>query len=101
MFGFEEIGRLSAGDMQRLLREVDTVQLATALKGASEPMRAKVCGALTKRAAEGLREELELLGSVKHREIETAQDAIIQIVRRLEDEGQITLESDAAEPAVA
>jgi len=101
MFGFEEIGRLQQADMQRLLREVDTVQLATALKGASEPMRAKVFGALTKRAAEGLREELDLLSSVKHKEIEVAQDAIIQVVRRLEDEGQISVESDAAESAVA
>jgi len=101
MFGFAEIGRLQQADMQRLLREVDTVQLATALKGAGEAMRAKVFGALTKRAAEGLREELELLGAVKQKEIDMAQDAIIQVVRRLEDEGQISIESDAAESAVA
>jgi flagellar motor switch protein FliG len=101
MFGFEEIGKLQPADMQRLLREVDSVQLATALKGATEPLRAKVCASLTKRAAEGLREELEMLGSVKHKEIEAAQLAIIQIVRRLEDEGQISLDNDGPESAVA
>ena len=101
MFGFEEIGKLQPADMQRLLREVDSVQLATALKGATEPLRAKVCASLTKRAAEGLREELEMLGSVKHKEIEAAQLALIQIVRRLEDEGQISLDNDGPESAVA
>ena len=53
-------------------------------------------GSLTKRAAEGLREEVEMLGSVKQKDLEAAQLAIIQVVRRLEDEGQITLDGDAA-----
>jgi flagellar motor switch protein FliG len=96
MFGFEELVRLQPADMQRLLREVDSVQLATALKTASEPLRNLVYGSLTKRAAEGLREEVEMLGSVKQKDLEAAQLAIIQVVRRLEDEGQITLDGDAA-----
>ena len=96
MFGFEELVRLQPADMQRLLREVDSVQLATALKTASEPLRNLVFGSLTKRAAEGLREEIEMLGSVKQKDLETAQLAIIQVVRRLEDEGQITLDGEAA-----
>ena len=99
MFNFEEIGRLANADMQRVLREVDSVQLATALKGASEPLRAKVAGSLSKRAAEGLREEIELLGAIKLKDIEAAQEAIIQVVRRLEEEGQISLEDEAAKPA--
>jgi len=101
MFGFEEILKLQQPDMQRLLREVDTVQLATALKGASEPMRLKVYGCLTKRAAEGLKEEMEMLSSVKPREIQNAQDVIVQTVRRLEDEGQITIDGETASAAVA
>jgi flagellar motor switch protein FliG len=99
MFNFEEIGRLALADMQRVLREVDSVQLATALKGASEPLRAKVAASLSKRAAEGLREEIELLGAVKLKDIEAAQETVIQVVRRLEEEGQISLESEAAKPA--
>jgi len=99
MFNFEEIGRLGLADMQRVLREVDSIQLATALKGASEALRAKVAASLSKRAAEGLREEIELLGAIKLKDIEAAQEALIQVVRRLEEEGQISLDDEAAKPA--
>jgi flagellar motor switch protein FliG len=101
MFSFEDIGRLSQPDMQRLLREIDSVQLATALKGATEAMRSKVAAALSKRAAEGLREEIELLGALKPKDIDAAQTAIIGVVRRLEEEGQVSLDGEAAQPAVA
>ena len=54
-----------------------------------------------KRAAESLREEIDLLGPVRLKEVEAAQDAIIQVVRRLEEEGTITLESQGADSLVA
>ena len=95
MFSFEDLSRLQPGDLQRVLREVDTGNLAIAMKSASEPLREKIYASLSKRAAEGLKEEIELLGPVRLKDVETAQDAIIQSVRRLEEEGQISLESDS------
>ena len=100
MFGFEDIGRLSRADLQRVLREVDSAQLAVAMKPASEALRDTIYGAISKRAAESLRDEVGMLGSVKFEDIETAQDAVIEVVRRLEDEGAISLDPDpGAAPA--
>jgi flagellar motor switch protein FliG len=87
--------------LQRVLREVDSANLAVAMKSASEGLRERIYGSISKRAAESLKEELEMLGPVRLKDVETAQDAIIQVVRRLEEEGQITLESDAAQSLVA
>jgi flagellar motor switch protein FliG len=71
------------------------------MKSASETIREKIYGAISKRAAESLREEIDLLGPVRLKEVEAAQDAIIQVVRRLEEEGTITLESQGADSLVA
>ena len=71
------------------------------MKSASEPLRDKIYGAISKRAAESLKEELEMLGPVRLKDVEVAQDAIIQVVRRLEEEGQITLDSEGATSVVA
>ena len=97
MFGFEDLNRLSAGDLQRVTREIDTSGLATAMKSASEGLREKIYGALSKRAAEGLREEIEMLGAVRLKDVEVAQEVIISAVRKLEEEGQISLENDSAQ----
>jgi flagellar motor switch protein FliG len=66
------------------------------MKTASETLRERIYGSISKRAAESLKEEIEMLGRVRAREIEAAQDGVIQAVRRLEQEGQISLEADAA-----
>lgn len=100
LFSFEDLNRLQPADLQRILREVDMSGLATAMKSASETLREKICTALSKRAAEGLREEIDLLGAVRLKDVEAAQDAVIQTVRRLEEEGQITLENDSAQMVV-
>lgn len=96
LFSFEDLSRLQPADLQRVLREVDTANLAISMKSASESLREKIYGSLSKRAAEGLREEIELLGPVRLKDVETAQDAIIQAVRRLEEEGQISLDAESA-----
>jgi flagellar motor switch protein FliG len=67
------------------------------MKSASEPLREKIYAALSKRAAEGLREEIDMLGPVRLKDVEAAQEIIIAAVRHLEEEGQITLENDAAQ----
>jgi len=95
LFSFEDLNRLQSADLQRVLREVDSANLATAMKSASEPLREKIYGSLSKRAAESLKEEIELLGPVRLKDVETAQDAIIQTVRRLEEEGAISLDTES------
>jgi flagellar motor switch protein FliG len=97
MFSFEELMRLQPNDLQRVMREVDTSGLATAMKSASQALREKIYSALSKRAAEGLKEEIEMLGPVRLKDVEAAQEIIIAAVRRLEEEGQITLENEAAQ----
>jgi flagellar motor switch protein FliG len=95
LFSFEDLNRLSAADLQRVLREVDSGNLAVSMKSASEPLREKIYAGLSKRAAESLREEIDLLGPVRLKDVEAAQDVIIQSVRKLEEEGQISLDSDS------
>lgn len=95
LFSFEDLNRLAAADLQRVLREVDSGNLAISMKSASETLRGKIYAGLSKRAAESLREEIELLGPVRLKDVEAAQDVIIQSVRRLEEEGQISLDSES------
>lgn len=101
LFSFEDLNRLQPADLQRVLREVDSSNLAVSMKSASEGLRDKIYAAISKRAAESLKEELEMLGPVRLKDVEVAQDAIIQVVRRLEEEGQITLDADGAGSVVA
>jgi flagellar motor switch protein FliG len=101
MFSFEELCRLQPADLQRVLREVDSANLGVSMKSASTALREKIYASISKRAAESLREEIDLLGPVRLKDVETAQDAIIQVVRRLEEEGAITLDSEGSESLVA
>ncbi len=99
LFGFEDINRLSASDLQRILREVDSANLAMSMKGASEALRGRIYGSISKRAAETLKDEIEMLGTPRRKDIDAAQDAVIQVVRRLEEEGQISLDAETTEAA--
>jgi flagellar motor switch protein FliG len=101
MFSFEDLLRLQASDLQRILRETDSGGLAIAMKSASEPLREKIYGSLSKRAAVSLKEEIQLLGPVRLKDVEAAQDAIIQSVQRLEEAGEITTEAGGAQALVA
>jgi flagellar motor switch protein FliG len=96
MFSFEDLNRLQPTDLQRVLREVDSNNLAVAMKSASEALREKIFASISKRAAESLRDEISMLGPVRLKDVETAQDAIIHIVHRLEEEGQISLDAEQA-----
>ena len=91
MFSFEDLGRLQPPDLQRILREVESSNLAVSMKSASEAIKEKIYASISKRAAESLRDEISMLGPVRLKDVEVAQDAIIQVVRRLEDEGAISL----------
>ncbi len=91
MFTFEDLVTIDPAGLQRVLREVDLRELAIALKSASEDLKRALLGAISKRAAETVSEEMGLMGPLKLRDIEAAQNKIIEIVRRLESEGEITI----------
>ncbi len=92
MFSFDDLGRLADADLQRVLREVESANLAVSMKSASEALKTKIYAAISKRAAESLRDEIGMLGPVRLKDVELAQDAIIQVVRRLEEEGSVSLD---------
>lgn len=101
MFVFEDIGKLSDKDIQAVLKNVETNQWALALKGASPDLKQKVMGNLSSRAAAMLKEEMDFLGPVRSSEVEKIQQQIVDIVRSLEDSGQITVHvSEEAEEFV-
>lgn len=89
MFMFEDIIGLDDRSVQQVLRQVDAGDLALALKGVSEAVRAKITSNLSQRAAENLIEEIELLGAVRLAQVEEAQQAVIRTIRQLEEQGQI------------
>ncbi len=101
MFSFEDLGRLANADLQRVLREVDSANLAISMKSASEQLKDKIYGAISKRAAESLKDEISMLGPVRLKDVEISQDAIIQVVRRLEEEGSVSLGGEAESEVVA
>ncbi len=77
--------------MQQLLKNVESSQWAMALKGASEELKEKILSNMSKRAADLLREEMEYLGPVRLSAVEQVQQQIVDVVRRLEDAGEITV----------
>ena len=100
MFVFENILDIEDRGIQLLLREVQSDSLIIALKGASEEMREKVFKNMSQRAAEMMREDLESKGPVRLSEVEAQQKEILMIVRRLADEGQISLGAKGEEAYV-
>lgn len=95
MFVFEDIAKLGDRDIQALLKNVETAQWAMSLKGASEPLQEKVMRNMSSRAAENLKEEMGYLGSVRLSEVESVQQKIVDIVRHLEDTGEISRPSSS------
>jgi len=91
MFVFEDIVQLDDRSVQRILREVDSHDLALALKGASEDVMAKVMRNMSKRASEMLKEDIDFMGPVRLRDVEDAQQRIVGIIRRLEEAGEIII----------
>jgi flagellar motor switch protein FliG len=91
MFVFENIIDIEDRGIQTLLREVQSEALIIALKGANQDLREKIFKNMSQRAAEMMREDLESKGPVRLSEVEARQKEILQIVRRLADEGQIIL----------
>ncbi len=99
MFVFEDIIFIDDRGMQTLLKEVDNSKLVIALKTAPEEIKEKIFRNISKRAGDLLKEDLESLGPVRLSDVETAQQEIVNIAKRLESEGKVIVsrggESDA------
>jgi flagellar motor switch protein FliG len=92
MFVFEDLAKLDNRSIQRLLRDVDNKDLVLAMRGVSAELQEKIYRNLSTRAAQALREEMEVTGPVRLRQVEEAQQRIVAIVRRLEAAEEIVLQ---------
>lgn len=95
MFMFEDILSLDDKAVQLVLRQVEVADLATALKGVREEVRTKVMTNMSERAAENLEEEISLLGPVRLKTVEESQAKVVQVIRQLEESGQIVIQRGA------
>ncbi len=91
MFVFDNLMDVDDRGIQTLLREVSSESLAPALKGADEVLREKMFKNMSKRGAEMLRDDLEVMGPVRLSDVESAQREILEVARRLADQGDIAL----------
>jgi flagellar motor switch protein FliG len=91
MFVFEDINLLDDTAVRRILREIDSKELAKALKGSSEELFNRVFSNMSQRAGEMLKEEMEFLGPIRLREVEEAQQNIVRVIRRLDEAGEIII----------
>ncbi len=100
MFVFEDITLLDDRAVQQVLREVDSKELALALKSVEDRVREKVFNNMSKRAASMLQEDMEFMGPVRLRDVEDAQQRIVNIIRRLEEAGEIIIARGGEEQLV-
>ncbi len=100
MFSFEDLTTLDGKSMQRILRDVDSKELALALKAASDELKQHIMKNMSERAAAALVEEMEFLGPVRVKDVESAQTRIIGAVRTLEETGEIILGGRGGEDEV-
>lgn len=91
MFLFDDIIHIQDKDIQKILREVDRKDLGLSLKIVDEKIKEKIFANMSERAADLLKEELQYMGMVKLKEVEDAQNKIIDVVKRLEEQGEIAL----------
>lgn len=91
MFVFEDILSLDDRSIQRVLREVDNNELAVALKGATEEVQNVIFNNMSKRLAAMIKEDMEYMGPVRLKDVEEAQQRIVNIIRKLEDSSEIII----------
>ena len=100
MFVFEDLANIEETGIREIVTRADKKQLTVALKGASDVIRQRVFANMSKRAVDLMKEEMEMLGAVRLREVEKAQQEIVAIARKLEEEGLITTGAGAGESYV-
>ncbi len=91
MFVFEDIVMLDNRAIQKVLREVDTAELAKALKAVDEEVQDKIFRNMSKRAAALLKEDMEYMGPTRRKDVEEAQQKIVSIIRKLEEQGEVVI----------
>lgn len=101
MFVFEDLKFLESKSMQRLLRDIDTKDLAMALKAASEELKEKINKNMSERGSAALKEEIEMLGPVKVKDVEAAHVSIVKTVRALQEQNEIVIERSTDDAVIA
>jgi flagellar motor switch protein FliG len=101
MFTFEDLITVPAATIREIVSGVDKRQLALALRGANEELRAQIFKAMSSRAVEMLKEDMEVLGPVRSREVAQAQQEILNLARRLEAEGKVVLKLETGDEMLA
>ncbi len=91
MFVFEDIILLDNRSIQRVLKEVETKDLAIALKAASDEVKEKIFANVSERVGSMIKEEMEFMGPMRLSDVETTQQKVVETIRRLQDEGQIII----------
>lgn len=91
LFVFEDIISLDDTSIRRVLREVDNKDLALAIKGSSQEVANRVYKNMSQRAGEMLKEDIEFMGPIRLRDVEEAQQRIVQVIRRLDEAGEIVI----------
>lgn len=97
MFTFEDLITVPPATIREIVAGVDKRQLAMALRGADEELRAQIFKAMSSRAVEMLKEDMEVLGPVRSREVAQAQQEILNLARRLEAEGKVILKLETGD----
>ncbi len=97
LFTFEMLLDLDPQNMGRLLRDVDNEALVDALKGLPDPQRGPFFAAMSSRAADGIRDEIELRGRLSKADVQAAQRKVVDLARNLSDQGEISLGADDGE----
>jgi len=101
MFTFEDLVTVPPGTIREIVSGVDKRQLALALRGANDELRAQIFKAMSSRAVEMLKEDMEVLGPVRSREVAHAQQEILNLARRLEAEGKVVLKLETGDEMMA
>lgn len=100
MFVFEDLLLVDDKGIQNVLKEIENSEMSLALKTASEELKGKIFGNMSKRAAEMIQEEMEYMGPVRISDVESAQQSIVEIVRRLEEAGEVVIMGRGGESSV-
>lgn len=101
MFVFEDVLFLDDRAMQRVIRELDTKDIALALRATSEEVKEKFFANMSQRAVEMLKEEMELAGQVRMKNVEEAQGRIVEVIKRLEEQDEIVISRGGADDVLA
>ncbi len=101
MFLFEDITLLDDRSIQQVLRDVDTKELALALKGTPEEVQDAIFRNMSERAALNIKEDLEFMGPVRVKDVEEAQQKVVAVIRRLEEAGSIVIQRGGEEGLIA